>query len=111
MKQFLILSYLLITFIGTSCRSVKGSKTEEASSMVPVPSGYSAATIFNKTGLDGCGWMLELESGKWLEPVSLPDEFKQVGLKVYLIYKTSKGAGVCMAGERIEIIEIKKQQK
>ena len=68
--------------------------------------GYTKAEVINYT-VDGCSWMLQLEDGKKLEPAGLKPEFQKDKLKVWIKYTIKKGgAGICMAGEMINLTEI-----
>lgn len=63
-------------------------------------------TIHDYTGLSGCQWIIELESGEKLEPVNmhLLDFVPVDKQKVYLKYKSAeKQIGICMVGKRVEI--------
>ena len=80
---------------------------------VPSPCSYTA-TVKDLTGLDGCGFVLELADGSRLIPQRLtyiqpPDknedpaysfEFKE-GQKVCFDYRETEGADICMAGKLV----------
>lgn len=57
------------------------------------------------TGLDGCGWMIELENNKVIEPSNLtsfmivPEEDK----KIWISHESAPLASICMAGEVVII--------
>ncbi len=59
----------------------------------------------NFTGLDGCGWMIELENNKVIEPSNLnefmiqPEENK----KIWVTYESAPLASICMVGEVVYI--------
>ena len=57
-------------------------------------------TIKDFTGLDGCALMIVLDSGKRLEPVSLPTSVTiQANRRVKVKYQVvAQGASICMAG-------------
>ncbi|HTF06000.1 MAG TPA: hypothetical protein VK826_18350 [Bacteroidia bacterium] len=60
--------------------------------------------------LDGCTYMLEQESDKKrLEPDGLQPDFQKDSLKVWIKFKPEDRMSVCMAGETISLIEIKKR--
>ena len=77
------------------------------------------ATIRNFTGIDGCGYLLELEDGTMLEPVKLfvcgppPQsimtlhdpiaDFHFEGMKVLIDFEHYEGGSVCMAGELVQV--------
>lgn len=70
------------------------------------------ATIVDRTGLDGCSFMIELNDGTMLEPTNL-SEFgikKEDGLKVWIDYsETKNGFSICMAGTMVDIDCISKR--
>jgi hypothetical protein len=77
------------------------------------------ATIKDLTGLDGCGFVFELEDGTRLEPVKIfmcgtppitkdntdpLHNFELVdGKKVFIDYEAIQGASICMAGQTVRI--------
>ncbi len=73
---------------------------------------YDKGVVYDKRGLDGCTYIIKLDSGKNLEPINLSDEFQQDSLPVYVNYKRKKGVvSICMVGTIVEIIDIKKADK
>lgn len=109
----LLLSLILLSAV-TSC---------QRSEVLPEQSCGTLATIRDLRGLDGCGFVLELENGERLEPVydygfcgtpPLPapvinDVQFTDGMRVSITYKevTDKG-GICMAGKLVEVTCISK---
>lgn len=69
--------------------------------------GYMG-TVVNYTGLDGCGYVIELDNGKKLEPAEYPEHFQFYdGQRVSLTYKVRNDLmSTCMVGEIVEITEI-----
>ncbi len=67
------------------------------------------ATLHNYTGLDGCGWVLEIENGKILEPINLDTFPVQLaeGKDIYITYTLTGGASICMVGDIVEIQTLK----
>ena len=78
------------------------------------------ATVRDLTGLDGCGWVFELEDGTRLEPLRLlycgtPPLPKEVtedplykfdfvdGKQVLINYETVESPGICMVGPVVKI--------
>jgi hypothetical protein len=70
------------------------------------------ATVKDLTGLDGCGYVLELENGERLEPSldsasatpSIKGVTLQDGMKVTVAYQELKDRGsICMAGKIVEV--------
>ncbi len=72
--------------------------------------GRVSATVM-KYEVDGCTWLLVLESGEKLATQTLlPLEFAQDGLKVIIKYENLKdGLSTCMAGKMIKLVEIKRK--
>lgn len=80
------------------------------------------ATVRDLTGLDGCGFVFELEDGSRIEPIRqvlfcgtppLPKEITEdplygfefvEGKVVKISYKETKRASICMVGSMVEII-------
>lgn len=83
------------------------------------------ATVKDLTGLDGCGFVFELEDGVLLEPIRpvffcgtppLPKEITEDplynfefidGKQVLINYEVTKSASVCMVGDVVKITCIK----
>jgi len=68
--------------------------------------GFVPATVLDQTGLDGCTFMLQLESGQKLIPLNLKKEFMKSKMQVWVKYKKEDAMTVCMAGETVRITEI-----
>lgn len=59
----------------------------------------------NLSGLDGCGWVLQLNDNSYLEAQNLTEfeiEFKE-GKDLHVAYKEIGGASICMVGKIVEI--------
>ncbi|MES2799960.1 MAG: hypothetical protein V4638_08085 [Bacteroidota bacterium] len=67
--------------------------------------GGEKATLVDLTGLDGCGFVIELEDGSRLEPTNLLDYDNTPvnGKKVWVKYQTVDGGSICMVGQIVEI--------
>lgn len=62
--------------------------------------------LVDYTGLDGCGWLIELDNGKRLEPTNLSDFTidRQDNQKVWISYQAAPSMGsICMVGEMVLI--------
>ncbi|MCC7302822.1 MAG: hypothetical protein IT233_09280 [Bacteroidia bacterium] len=70
--------------------------------------GYKKATVINYA-LDGCMWMLEMEDKTKKEPQNLPEDFRVENKAVWVKFKPAKkgSMSICMAGEMVEIEDIK----
>lgn len=89
--KFFIIGLVLVLF--TACSSESG-----CSSSVHVK-------MRNLTGLDGCGWVLQLNDNSYLEAQNLMEfeiEFKE-GKDLHVTYKEIGGASICMVGKIVEI--------
>lgn len=64
-------------------------------------------TLRNRAGLDGCGWVLQLENGKNLEPLNLKQYANlqlQDGKKLLIEYEVQPMAvSICMIGQIVKI--------
>ncbi|MBC6989373.1 hypothetical protein [Hymenobacter sp. BT491] len=73
------------------------------------PACSTPATIHDLTGLDGCRFVLELSSGKRLEPAGeawtayTPHD----GEKVYIAYTDDPRASICMVGQTVKLVCIR----
>ena len=73
--------------------------------------GFKKGVIVNKTGLDGCGFMIKLKNGKLLEPNQLDDQFKKEGLLVWVKYFVPKSLNsICMAGQLVNLTAIENRE-
>jgi hypothetical protein len=61
------------------------------------------AMLIDLTGLDGCGWVFELDSGEKLEPSNLHEfEIELIDSAQYAItYESSLNGSLCMVGDII----------
>lgn len=89
-------------------------------SCTPLKKGTASDTDMEKQGfvkamvitmeLDGCTYMIEQESDKKrLEPDGLQPDFQKDSLKVWIKYTAEDRMSVCMAGETIKLLDIKKR--
>jgi hypothetical protein len=67
--------------------------------------GGVKATMLDLAGLDGCGFVLELEDGTRLEPLNLGefDFTPKDGLKLRVSYKEEPSGSICMVGPSVRI--------
>ncbi len=93
-----ILPVILFLFIVLSC-----SKND------PPETGALKATLHDYTGLDGCSWIIKLESGEVLEPMNLGAfeiELKE-NKKIWVKYTEVKDAlSICMVGPIVKVERI-----
>lgn len=87
---------------------------KEISEETPPPSadGLTTGTVVDLTGLDGCKFLIQLATGKRLEPTNLAAEFKKDGLEVSFKYEEQKDlASACMAGKIVTVTEMVEKAK
>jgi len=84
---------------------------------LPATACTTLATVKDKQGLDGCGYILTLDNGQKLEPVSwdvtspLPNDASQPlqnfslkdGQRVSIGYNEVEAASICMVGQIVAI--------
>ncbi|CAN5574971.1 hypothetical protein BH11BAC2_BH11BAC2_16780 [soil metagenome] len=111
MKINLLLAILILV---ASCKN-HTAKMEDASiseSEVMLRAKYISATIVDKSGLDGCGFLVALADGSNLEVFNLPDSVKKDQLKVWIKYIPDAGASsICMAGKIVKLTDLKLRSK
>lgn len=61
------------------------------------------ATVIDYREIAGCNFLLELPSGKKLNPENLDKRFRKDQLKVQVRYHVTNALNACMAGETIFI--------
>ena len=83
-------------------------KAEPAEVVDYAKAKYTAATVVDMSELDGCGFMLKLESGRKLQPSpALAEEFCVNDTAVWIKYQVQKGAaGICMSGQIVTLVDI-----
>lgn len=99
--------YLIITLLIAviSCSKKTSSVTEEVKDEF-AGKGYTSAIIYMPHGMAGCPFLIKTENFT-LEPLNLPDTFKQDSIKVWVKYHKEKGKlSVCMMGDIITVDEI-----
>ncbi|MDW3197264.1 MAG: hypothetical protein R8G66_33105 [Cytophagales bacterium] len=69
----------------------------------------ASGTLFNETGFDGCGWVIQLDDDTTLEPINLDDFEIELteGLPVCVEYiEVDNLFSICMVGRIVEITSI-----
>jgi len=101
LRQLLSLTVVLLSLAITfsACESEKEEKRVD----------LQEGILKNLTGLDGCGWIIQLTDSTKLEPINLKD-FNIVlegNKKVYVQYRERTDLGsYCMVGKVVEIENI-----
>jgi hypothetical protein len=76
--------------------------------------GYVKAIVIDYE-LDGCRWMLRLDNddpsddSKKMEPDYLMPDYQKDSLQVWLKFNKEERLSICMAGETIKVMDIKKR--
>lgn len=64
------------------------------------------ATFVDKTGLDGCGMVIEIDDDEYLEPTNLDelDITPKDGMKIWVSYSAdTSSSSICMIGDIVEV--------
>jgi hypothetical protein len=100
MKNFLLIFLVTVWFALAGCANSRPQST-------PSPAGAIPAKVIDMRELDGCGFLLELEDGRKLQPVTpLPEKFQSNGMKVLITYKNTDVMSICMSGQPVTILTI-----
>ena len=94
-----------LTLLAVACKHQKVVTDSEMEAQ-----GFVKAMVISYD-VDGCGYMLELNSDKSkLEPDGLQPEYQKDSMNVWIKYKAAPDRmSICMAGATIDLIEIKKR--
>lgn len=111
----IILSTIICFGVFTACKSGVNKNTSqvEAKSQSStrdqklLQAGYTYGVITDKTGLDGCTFVIYGDSSRAFEPYNLEEEYKKDGLKIYFKYRLSRAPSICQHGQPIILSEIK----
>ena len=97
MKTKFIIAFLFSLFF-ISCGGDENTRMERK--------GFVKAIVINMS-LDGCEYVLQLESGEKMEPDDLDEEYRVDGLEVWVKYKADKDKmGACMIGPIVNVRDI-----
>ena len=88
------------------------SSTNATSTKDFAKEGYVKASVVDRSALDGCGFMLQLQkTSRFLEPNKMDKSFHVQGMQVWIKYSTKKGgASICMSGTMVNLNAIEKRQ-
>ena len=101
--KYLTFILLVLSFSCTPTQNVETKKEEPKEDMAKCE---TLGTVKDFTGLDGCGLLIVLESGRKLEPVVIEDKnFKlRDGQKIRFNYKAEREVmSICMGGMTVRI--------
>ncbi len=100
-----LLPAILIVLTFAACNLFKKQKSD-----TEWQQAFYVNSFVTEVHLDGCMWMLQLESdGKRLEPDGLQPEFEKDSLNVWIKYEPEERMSVCMAGQTVKVLDIKKR--
>jgi hypothetical protein len=93
MKQFVIFVCLSICII--SCNPTKTTTSKCTTEGI----------VKDRSGLDGCKFLIELTDGKKLNPIEFSDKSFQLkdGQKIRFSYESVDAMNICMAGETVKV--------
>jgi hypothetical protein len=97
---------LLLILLIASCKLFTGKKKDVVVDYAA--QGYVKAEVRDYE-LDGCRFMLYLNETQKLEPDYIPTEFQQDSALVWIKYQAENRMSICMAGETVKLIDIKKR--
>jgi hypothetical protein len=103
----------MLILIGIACKTKKETTiSEEVEPVIEVPEGYVPMIVKDYHELDGCGFLLMNNDSVFFEPFQMDPSFFQNNLKVFVKYQISKNQmGICMRGQKIDLLDIKVQRK
>ena len=100
MKNYILICMILVGFALAGCANSRPQPT-------PLPAGAIPAKVIDMRELDGCTYLLELEDGRKLQPVTaLPEKFQINGMKVMITYKITDMMSICMSGQPVTLLTI-----
>ena len=112
MKQLRLPIFLLtLAVIIFSCHRIKDVVTDKADPDFDYAKNGYAKGYVTEVQLDGCKWMIQLQdsAGKRIEPDDIPPSFQKDSTLVWVKYKPDNRMSVCMAGQTVNILDIKKR--
>jgi hypothetical protein len=110
MKTRFFITLLAVTALLFSCHRVKEAVTDKADPKYDYAANGYVKGYITDVQLDGCRWMIQLDSaGKRIEPNEIPPGFEQDSLLVWVKYKPEDRMSICMAGQTVSIIDIRKR--
>lgn len=74
--------------------------------------GYVKGVVRDKTGLDGCGYIIELSTKENIQVGKLDSAFMRKNLKVWVKYEVPKKQPIttCMSGKVVQLKDIRKRK-
>tara|TARA_B100000768_G_C11021480_1_gene266272 strand:- start:90 stop:419 length:330 start_codon:yes stop_codon:yes gene_type:complete len=96
---------LVLALIFSQCISTKKSIPNQQN-LIMTKKGFTKAVIVDRTGLDGCSFLIQASDSVIYEPINMEEKYKKDGLQIYIKFKRSRIATTCMNGQPIIISEI-----
>ena len=110
MKTRLFITLLAISAIIFSCHRVKEAVTDKADPNYNYAANGYVKGFITDVQLDGCKWMIQLDSsGKRIEPDEVAPAFQKDSLLVWVKYSPEDRMSICMAGQTVKLIDIRKR--
>ncbi len=111
MKNKLILAILLIGTILFSCHNVKEVVTDKADPNYNYSANGYIKGYVTDVQLDGCKYMIALpdSANKRIEPDEIAPAFQKDSLLIWVKYTPEDRMSVCMAGQTVKIVDIRKR--
>lgn len=69
--------------------------------------GYTIGKVIDKTDLDGCSFVIQIEDSTFLEPIGLDPQFQKPNLEIGFKFRQSRAMSTCMMGKPAVISEVK----
>lgn len=81
---------------------------DESKSLDDKQNARISVKVIDVEGLDGCKYLLETSDGRRLQATNLSSEYQKAGLELQVLVKPAKNMmSICMAGEMVELVEVK----
>jgi len=115
MKATLLITAALCSLLSaSSCKGTQGVEKEELTETAMekkemlLNEGYTAGVIIHSTEEGDCEWTIKLEDGRHFESISMQDEFKENGAKVFFKFIPQRRMSRCTKANPIAITEMTK---
>ena len=86
MKIIKLTSILVLALISLQCINAKKNNSAQQDSIMS-KKGFKKASIVDKTGLDGCSFLIQTSDSIMFEPIKMEEKYKKDGLEVYIKFK------------------------
>ena len=109
MQTYKIVILIVFTQLLFSCSKKlnPSTQTKQLDTISVIDKKLIEATVIDYSQLDGCRFLLELNSNEKLQPENLPVEFEKDKMKVLIRYHVTNKMSICMAGKTVYLDSIK----